>query len=167
MRWSCLILVFILILTVNCRRGANDSDCKYGQPTAIFNESQPGIQSHTFSAANNTATEEVTFVDGLQLTLLQSGCNEIRQEFQFTLTENFQEQAPTFWIEQSIQYLRRLGSMGPAYSGFSTWAQIIEEQRENIKLAESTEIQPGFFVTIDRIIGANSATLVLTLSDTP
>lgn len=147
--------------------GGNKSDCKYGQPTAIFNANQPGIQQHRFKTDGNEATEQVTFSDGLEMTLLQSGCNEIRQEFQFNLKGNFQTQATDFWINQAVQLLKRLGGLGHHYSGFNQWAQLIETQAPMIKLAENTALQPGYYVHIDRILSADNATLVLTLSDTP
>ncbi len=167
MQKGYLLMIFILILTISCRQGGKSSDCEYGSPTAIFNADQPGIQQHSFALQGNEAREEVIFSDGLELTLLQSGCDNIRQEFQFNLKGNFSTQTPDFWITQAIQKLKRLGSMGYNYNGFSQWAQFIEAQKGNMKLAESTALEPGFYVQIDRILGVDNATLVLILSNTP
>lgn len=167
MKWNFLFFLFLTILTVACRNSSSTNACKYGKPAAIFAAQQPGIQSHTFTAQGNEATEQVEFSDGLQMTLLQSGCNEIRQEFQFSLPGNFQDKAPDFWIELSIKLMQRLGSLGPDYNGFTMWAQSVAEQRANIKLSEPAALQQGFYITIDRILSTENATLVLILSDQP
>lgn len=169
MKYSHLLVLFFIILTFGCRQGVShqSSKCKYGAPQAIFNKGQAGIQQHRFQAQGNEATEEVLFSDGLELTLVQSGCNEIRQEFQFKLSGDFQGKETDFWIDKTIELLRRLGGLGLNYSGFSDWARLLEDQKSEIKLAESTALQPGFYASIDRIVGKDNATLVLTLSDQP
>jgi len=167
MKWNYPLLFLSILSTFACRNNSNTSDCRYGKPTAIFAANQPGIQSHTFTERGNEATEQVIFSDSLQLTLLQSGCNQIRQEFQFNLPGNFQDKTPDFWIELSIQLMQRLGSIGPDYGGFTMWAQTMVEQRKNIKLTEPVALQQGFYITIDRILSTENATLVLILSDQP
>ena len=67
----------------------------------------------------------------------------------------------------TIQLFQRLNSLGPAYSGFGIWAQSITEQQDHIKLSEATALQQDFYITIDRILSAENATLVLILSDQP
>lgn len=168
MRWSYLILLFFTILTFGCRQGGKDNadNCKYGRPTPIFS-SNPAIQTHRFTASENEAEEQVLFKDSTRLTVIQSGCNEIRQQFQFELQGSYQEETPSFWIQKTIERLRSLGSMGPDYQAFNAWAQSIEAQQNELKLAESVALEPGFFVTIDGIVGAGNATLVLTLSNAP
>ncbi len=168
MNWKYLSLIFIVGLLVACRNSPSESECKYGTPKAIFSATQQGIKTHQFvNPKKDAAVEQVTFDDSLQLTLLQSGCDHVRQEFQFILPGDFINQKPEFWIELSIGLLRRLGSMGPDYAVFSAWAQSIESQKDAINLAENTALQQGFYVKIDRILADQSATLVLILSDEP
>jgi hypothetical protein len=161
------VLMIKLLLLIACQNSTGKSACKYGTPTPVFRAEQPSIQSHRFTAQGNEATEEVTFSDGLKLRLLQSGCNAIRQEFQFVLPGNLQAQPADFWINTSIELLKKLGNLGLDYSAFNTWAQTIETQKEQLKLAESVALQPGFYVTIDRITRTENATLVLTLASQP
>lgn len=170
MRFKILMLVFITSLTFACRRADNSGEqtnCKYGAPEAIFQENQTGIASHRFKVVNNEGVEEIQFTNGVDLTLVQSGCDHIRQEFRFTLPGSPESDEPAYWIAQSIILLRMMGSFGPDYQVFSAWAQLIEAHAEEIKLTESLELQQGFYVRIDRILSANSATLVLTLSNVP
>lgn len=170
MRFKILMLVFITSLTFACRRADNSSaqnNCKYGTPEAIFTENQPGIVAHSFQVAENEGVENLQFANGVALTLIQSGCDHIRQEFRFALPGMPESDVPAYWITQTINLLRMMGSFGSDYQVFSAWAQLIEERAEEIKLAESLELQQGFFMRIDRILSTDSATLVLTLSNVP
>ncbi|MDX1940609.1 MAG: hypothetical protein SFU99_08655 [Saprospiraceae bacterium] len=170
MRYKITMSVFIVFLTFACRRADNSiqtENCKYGKPEAIFKAEQSGISAHAFKLQNNEGVEQVKFANGIELTLIQSGCDHIRQEFQFLLPGAPPIDEPAYWIAQTINSMRMLGSFGPDFQVFSVWSQEIENQVENIKLAESIELQQGFFVRIDRILGSNNATLVLILSDVP
>lgn len=170
MPYKITMLVFIIFLTFACRRAdssAQAEDCKYGKPEAIFQADQNGINAHAFKLNKNEGLEQVTFSNGVELTLIQNGCDQIRQEFQFLLPGAPPTDEPPYWIAQAINLMRMLGSFGTDYQVFTVWAQEIENQVENIKLAESVEIQQGFFVRIDRILGNDNATLVLILSDAP
>ncbi|HMO38672.1 MAG TPA: hypothetical protein PKC76_07280 [Saprospiraceae bacterium] len=170
MLYKIALLVFITILTSSCnqKRDSQSADaCKYGAPQPIFNPTQAGLSGHEFSRQGNDATEQIRFDNGETLTVLQSGCNEIRQEFQFGLLEQPLTDSPAWWIAQAVNEMRRLSSFGPDYQAFAAWAAEIEERAETIKLAEAFELQRGFFVRIDRIASTENATLVLTLSDAP
>jgi hypothetical protein len=166
-----VLFIFIAMITSACGQSTSDhaenQDCKYGTPEALFGAEQPGVSAHSFTAKATEATERVTFSNGIRLTLLQSGCNHIRQEFRFELSEVPEDAGQQFWIMRTVELLRMLSSAGPNYAAFATWADEIEQRRENIKLAESFAIQQGFYVRIDRIRSGDNATLVLTLSDQP
>lgn len=166
LRINGLIGFALLLVVFGCGK-TNSPQCKYGEPKAIFNATQPSIQSHEFTAREHEAIEKVTFKDGAQLTLLQNGCDNVRQEFQMTLSGDYSNREPAFWIEEAVRWLKRLSNMGPDYQTFSLWAQGIDNQKDTIKLSESTQVQPGFYATVDRILSADSATLVLILSDVP
>ncbi len=170
MYYKIALFFFITTLTFSCRLANKEpetNDCKYGIPTAIFQKNQPNVEMHSFRASETEGTEIVRFSNGVVLTLLQSGCNNIRQEFRFEFPTAPETDQPQYWIAQSINLLRMLGSMGPDYQVFSMWAQAIEARAKEIKLAETLELQQGFYTRIDRIAGANNATLVITLSDMP
>lgn len=166
-----ILFIFITILTFACGQSTSDTaetqDCKYGTPEALFDAEQPGITAHRFTANQTEATEQVAFSNGIQLTLLQSGCDHIRQEFRFELSEVPEGADQQFWITRTVEFLRMLSSSGPSYAAFATWADEIEQRQDDIKLAESFAIQQGFYVRIDRIRSAEDATLVLILSDQP
>lgn len=166
MKYSYLLVLVVGILLSSCQQ-SKEKKCKYGKPKAIFSQTLPGVALHEFSEFNQEAVERVVFKDSLEFTLTQSGCDHVRQVFEMTMLGNYQNQPPIFWVQESLQLLQRLSSMGPAFQSFSVWAQSIEMAKEGIKLSESTQVQAGFFVKIDRVLSDQNATLVLTLSDEP
>jgi hypothetical protein len=167
-----LFVVGIVLLGQACGSDAsqqNTSDCEYGDPTPIFNPEAETVVNHNFMKTGTEGLEAVQFENGVFLEIFQSGCEKVRQEFRFRLPrpENTDlENDPSFWKEVALQQLSYLGSMGPEYQPFQMWAQALGNTEE-FKLAESREVQPGFFMKIDRILGDNSTTLLIILSQEP
>lgn len=160
----------LLLLIVACRNQGAEAyfeNCKYGKPQAIFDVSVPGIIEHEFQLKREEGVEKITFESGKDLTIRQMGCETIRQEFAFDLPGQYEKGSAQAWIERAVQEFQSLASLGPDYLMFSSWAQAIAAKSEQIRLAESVEIQPGFYVRIDRVVGADNATLLITLSETP
>lgn len=165
-----LIIFFFLIL--GCKNvgseGRSFDDCPNPVPVAVFSDTLSAVTSHQFHLKATEGIEEVAFKNGMQLTLIQSGCEAIRQEFQFRLPgDDFPDDTITYWIEETMNQLRFLANLGPQYLSLNAWTQVIEEQKEQIQLGEPVEIQIGFFVEIDRIISADHAILLLILSERP
>ena len=170
MRISSLFFLVCFLLSACTGSEKNKepfANCKYGQPIAIFNSALPGLASHQFDLEMTTSTEILQFKDGLELTLVQSGCDDRIQEFQFKLMGNYQDQPNEFWIEQTLDLLQKLGRLGPDYQVFNAWAEALDLQGDQIRLAQSTEVQPGFFVRIDKILSQDHAILLLILSEKP
>ena len=65
----------------------NQEKCKYGTPTPIFSDALSKVTDHSFSAEGQKGIEEVSFENGVELELLQSGCNEILQSYQFKINQ--------------------------------------------------------------------------------
>lgn len=165
-------LFFCLVLLLSACEGNNQEEvpfanCKYGQPTAIFHDALPALTEHQFELKKTESVEKLVFNDSLELTLIQSGCDERKQEFQFKLNGPYQDQPPSFWIEKTMDLLQKLGRLGPDYQVFSAWAEALSMQGDQIRLAQPTQVQPGFFVRIDKIVSQDHATLLLILSEKP
>lgn len=143
------------------------ADCKYGTPIAIFKPGLPGLVSHQFDLNETESIEQLEFKDSLELTLVQSGCDERKQEFQFKLMGNYQDQPNEFWVEQTLDLLQKLGRLSPDYQVFNAWAEALSLQQDKIRLAQPSEVQPGFFVRIDKILSQEHAILLLILSEKP
>ncbi len=159
-----------LLLLLSCQNQSADAyfaDCRYGKPEAIFSEELDGVVEHSFRLKPREGIEELRFESGKRLTIVQAGCDSIRQDFQFYLPGSLPKADAEYWVGKAVEEFQQLGSIGPRYMMFSSWAQAIAARAETIQLTESTEIQPGFFVRIDRVVSQDHAMLMVTLSETP
>ncbi len=170
---NCIYLLVLGTLFFSCQNNTeqgNFENCRYGRPEAIFNEEMDEVIKHQFRIKQKEGIEHVSFADGMELTIFQSGCDYIKQQFQFEIAadkDTIDTKNTEYWIAQSINSFQKLGSLGPQFFSYSSWAQAIAERAADFKLAEFLEVQPGFFVKIDRIESADTNTLLVTLSEEP
>lgn len=158
-------LIFLAVFCLTSCQGEpqNSESCKYGKPQAIFSDAHEGINKQSFELNQQGSVERVSFSDGQELEVYQSGCEELKQTFQFQFPGDYSERPDSFWIAQSVDRFSYLSSLGPNYSSFGTWAQFIEEKFPNMKLAEEVELAPGYFVKVDRIVSKDVSLLQLML----
>jgi hypothetical protein len=165
------LISFLALGLLGCQNGVNfkngDEKCRYGKPVAIFSSKLPEVAQHEFTCKDQVGEETIQFKDGKQLIFIQSGCNDIRQELQFTLMGLNYPDEPDFWIQKATEELLHLSQVNKKLAAFSMWASMIQSQKSDIHLSESFELAQGFYVQIDRIPSSNHSLLVVVLSDHP
>ncbi len=154
----------LLILFFSCQK---EEKCKYGEPQAIFTDSLTEFHKHRFILRNKVGIESVSFKDGVEMTIYQSGCDYVKQDFEFEMSSPPDSISNEYWIQLAVDRFRTLGQIDSAYYAFSSWAQAIDSKATEMKLAEVTEVQPGFYAKIDAIRGKQKSTLLVTLSERP
>jgi len=169
--YICLLALGFLLFSCQDKPGDDAfEDCKYGKPEAIFSAELEEVKKHRFRMKKKEGIETISFHDGMELVIYQSGCDHIQQQYQFELPpagDTIDTQQAEYWIAQTITAFQSLGDLGPEFFSYSSWAQAIAEKAAEFKLAEFLEVQPGFFVKIDRIESSDKATLIVTLSEAP
>jgi len=164
-------LLYLLILTISaCQQSAKGdpfAGCTYTEPEPIFSGSLRGVTHHDFQLAAQESTENIQFDDGLKLNIKQSGCDHRKQAFQFELSGAYTTTNSRFWVRQVVEQLEGLAALGPEFVVFEHWSEAIARVATKIKLSESTEIDEGFYVSVDRVLEKDHAILMLTLSDQP
>ena len=161
--------ILLFFLTAGCQNTPSEprsfSDCSLPAPVAVFNDALAAVKSHDFQLKDLEGIEEVEFTNGMHLTLIQSGCETVRQEFQFQIPgSDFPPNDTEYWIAEALRQLRYLAGLGPQYLSLNDWAQAIEMNKNQFRLGEPAEIQVGFRAEIDRILYADHATVLLILS---
>jgi len=156
---SCLFLLA-------CQPNKKTSDqCPLGEPTPIYSLDLPFVKSHSFNKTGQNSKEEIIFQDSLYLTIRQSGCEQIRQDYIFSL-----EPSPAandqFWIQRSIELFGRLASYSENFYSFNQWADKINESKSEFRLTEPFEVAPQTFVKIDRIPSPEETKLIVSLLQT-
>ncbi len=128
------------------------SQCKCGKPEPIFKDgSSDVIVNRNFTMTQESALENVSFKDGTELQIVQSGCNEIIQEFSFFYQKDESKGSPEFWKNKAIAEFEKIGTLNTRYQPFTSWANAIKLAAPNMKLGEATELEKDFFITIDKV----------------
>jgi|GEM_PF-805109 hypothetical protein len=170
-RYPCEIGIFVILLISSaCQQSAKGdafSGCAYTEPEPIFSENIPGVERHSFQLGTQESTEQIEFGAGLNLSIRQSGCDHRKQEFAFQIPGTYTEKNAGYWVTKTIRCLEELSALGPEFAVFEHWSAAIARSAKQIRLSESTEIEEGFYVSVDRVLSSDHATLMLTLSDQP
>lgn len=121
------------------------------------------IKSHTFQSEGQNTSESALFQNDLALELSQSGCDHVKQVFQFT-TEKPGEGDPNWFLltGQQFEYISRLS---PKFMPLAAWAEMINLNASQFRLSEPLEIENGFFVKIDKIDSGKNVILTAELSE--
>ena len=167
-----VIILFLLTTTslfIGCTDGnpsskekeAKEEKCKYGTPTPIFSSDLKKITFHEFTAEGQKGVEKVIFENDVELELLQSGCNEILQSFQFTVKVPDTHENK-FWIGLAIEQFNYLSTLSDDHVSFGFWAKAIINNLDIIKIGEPFEPEPNTFIKIDKIPSGEKTILVVT-----
>ena len=158
------VIMIMVILYLGCSDSKNQakdfSQCKYGIPNAIFSQALKQVKAHSFQLKSQEAIEIIHFDNDVELELIQSGCDEVRQEFRFTI-KNFQKTNFQHTIDETLKQLRYLGGLSDQYASFSFWSDAIAQKRMELKAGEVFEIESNRFVKIDLIPENKRAILIV------
>jgi hypothetical protein len=158
-------LVFSLMVFNACQNGQGaENDCKT-KPQAMLRADMKGIAEHKFETKGSDSEEFVRFANGKTLTILQSGCEKIRQEFRFELKGAPNTDDPAFWTDQAILNLAALAVLDPQLMPLGNWVMMIREKKAVIRLAETVPLQGGFYTKIDRISSNDGVYLIIVLTN--
>lgn len=159
------ILWIVLLLGFSgCKSTSENTEkCKYGAPVAIFSPDIPGIKQHEFSVKGQEGIEKVTFKKGHTLELHQSGCNEVRQEFRFTIPAPPPDSAPNWFVLASEQF-NFMGTLSPGLAPFTFWGDAIADRAGALQLGVPSDFEGGFTVKIDKIESGDSILLIVELT---
>jgi len=139
-----------------------EEPCKYGAPTPIFSKDLEKVIDQEFSVNGQKGNETVKFENGLELELLQSGCDELLQSYQFILSKDLSGDNK-FWIEKAAEQFRYLATLSENHLSFNLWAGAIQNASEAISLGETFEPDANTFIKIDKIPSGENTILVVTL----
>ena len=157
-----LFLIFTFVLFSQCQSGP--PPCKYKPPVAIFSKELEPIQHHRFEVSGQDSREGIVFKNGIQMEILQSGCNDILQVFQFYIPGDLKEKNSEYWIEMAIQHFAYLSTVSNQHFSLHYWSDAISEKFHELKLGRPTELQAGYAVKIDKVLSPDHSLLIVELS---
>ena len=143
---------------------ADSQACVLGEPKAIFGLQLPGVTGHSFESKGQESLEEVTFDNQMYLSVRQSGCDALRQEFQFKVAGDFSSYPDSLWTSEAVKQFYFLSRLSETQAGLKQWAAAIEQTRREMKLGEPYQLDQNIYVQIDRIISSDESTLRVVLN---
>lgn len=166
-QWPLLIL---LVFIWGCSSDSSDDlfiDCRYTAPESIFSNSLPAVQQHEFFLDKMVGEESMHFSDGTHLLLRQSGCDYLKQEFEWADPTYGGQKSIAFWFEESIHLLHRISELGPEYITYRRWATAMEEKVRSFKMDKTVKLADGYYAKVSKENKRGAAILLLTLSEKP
>ncbi len=158
-----LFLLFITTVISSCGNDSTPTKCKYGSPQLIFSSSDNFIKEQSHQLGEIEGEETVVFDNGLRLNLLQSGCNTIEQELQFT-NYTFVTQSEQNIFKNAIALLDYMGNLKEEVKAFSFWAGAIAENLDAFQPSQEVELAPNTYAKIDKIGQGEAAMIRVILS---
>lgn len=165
-----LALLLLLFFSVNCSNDSTDDlfiDCRYSAPEQLFSKGLPEIENHQFLVDKMTSEEILHFKDGSKLRLIQSGCDYLKQEFEFSAPSFGNQKSTAYWLENTLSLLQKLSRLGPEYITYRQWAAAIKQKANLFELDKNIKLAEDSYVRINRANHRGDAILMLTLSEKP
>ena len=124
-----ILLCCILLLGALCSCQSSQSGCRYEAPSAIFTDVQQ-IDPISFTQNGQTGIEKVHIPSlHLDFELIQSGCDQLKQECRFLLNGTYPQDASAAECAKDIaNILYSISTFDTSLSDFSSWAEMLFQQ---------------------------------------
>ena len=156
------LAILTMVVCISCGDGSSkgEGDCSIPPPQAIFKKGVEGISNHRFKLSGRNSEESMVFADSAMVSIFQSGCDKIAQEFVFTLPTSPTKISRSVLAVDRLAYMARLG---PDYMTFGSWAQAIDGLQKEFAQNNTVEVEPGLFIGLDKIDSSEKTTLIIKL----
>lgn len=155
--------VALSVFGVSCGIQAKESKDCATKPSAIFSDTMAIVLHHAFEYEGQESLEEVELKNEVRVSVFQSGCKAIRQEFRISRKGDFLDMPDPAWVVNAYQTLGGLSIASPALGGLETYARSIAQGKESIRLGQAFQPEPGLHITVDKIASRDEGTLIVVL----
>lgn len=159
MRIAVLLSLVVGLLTA-CE---STTKCKY-KPEPIFEKNLPHVLQYNFEKQGNESLESLLLDTQVLLEISQDVCNATRQEYRFTVKGDFRQYADSLWMKEAVRQLVFLSSFSPKQAALKAWADVLEQQRLEMRLGQDHQVEAGVSVRIDRVLSPEQSTLLVVLA---
>ncbi len=162
MNMNYFLLILVLSTMLSC--GTESKKCRYGHAEPIFGSVYEKVIEHRFTKTGQLTFENIVFENKMELEIQQSGCDSIRQVFQFRIPEDVNNEKPEYFKEMVIQFFGYLSLVSDKHFSLHHLGKVVSQHFNEIKLGKSFRMQENYYLKIDRIAGKNDAILIVELS---
>lgn len=149
-----------LLLATSC--DVAPKKCRY-KPGPVFSARLPHVLQYNFEREGVQSLESVLLDSGVLLEVEQEVCDLTQQEFRFGVKGDYSKYADDAWLQEAVRQFVFLSTLSPAQAPLKFWADAIEDARAQMRLGEEYELQPGIYVSIDKVLGAQESVLIVRL----
>ena len=115
----------------------------------------PNVIQHRFEGSTQTSTERIRLANGTELTVEQSGCDQLTQLFQFELPID------TLSLRsRTIGVFRMMGTQHPDLTTFGLFANAMDDVLPpEVVRNQPYELQPGMNFSVDELTSSEKQVL--------
>lgn len=137
--------------------------CKY-KPAPIFEDGLPHLREYNYETQGEESREAFMTDRGVFVEIFQEVCETTRQEYRFTAPgEQFLQMPDSLWMKEASRELVFLSTFSPKQAPLKAWADLIESSRPQMRMGEDLEVNPGFFVRVNKVASPDKGTLIVEL----
>lgn len=149
----CILKVLIvLLLCFSCsskkdKESSNmdPADCLYNAPVAIFQQVKDTLMNYKFERLGDYKTSESFEMESEQIEIIQSGCDQISQEFRF------QTKSKLEIIDYASDIFNRFSALDPSLFALNQFANEFKSQEELIKTGQKIQFSEVIYLKMDEI----------------
>lgn len=156
--------LFFLVVCTSLSCSSDPKKCRYGSAEPIFASSYEKVVKHKFYQIGQLTFEHIVFENKMELEIQQSGCDSIRQVFQFKIPEDVRNEQADYFKEMTIQFFGYLSLVSNKHFSLHHLGKVVSQHFNEIKLGKPFMMQKDYYLKIDRITGENDAILLVELS---
>lgn len=111
--------------------------------------------------------EEVEFNNGLNLQILQSGCEKTKQEFRFqrALPPEEYPDSSSFWYGFAGEQMEYLSKISMQHRPLSQWGELLFRLKGQADLNIPIPVAEHFQITLDRIMSDENVIIILIMEE--
>ena len=141
-------VMFLLIVSAcskdnSGKQDSASSDCLYNAPVAIFEQVKDSLMNYNFEVLGTHKTTESFMMLDDQIEIIQSGCNEISQEFRF------QTKSSLDIVDYSSDIFNKFSALDPALFALNQFASEFQNQKELIKTGQKIQFSEIIYLKMD------------------
>lgn len=147
--WTLKVLV-VLVLCFSCssekdKESSNldPADCLYNAPVAIFQQVQDSLLNYTFERLGDYKTSESFELGSEQVEIIQSGCDQISQEFRFQTNSELEI------VDYASDIFNRFSALDPSLFALNQFANEFQRQGELIKTGQKIQFSEIIYLKMD------------------
>ena len=147
--WTIKAMVVLAILfSCSSKKGKDKpsldpSDCLYNAPVAIFDHVQDSLLDYKFERLGEYKTSETFLLEAEKVEIIQSGCDQISQEFRFQTNSELEI------IDYSSDIFNRFSALDPSLFALNQFANEFQRQGELIKTGQKIQFSEIIYLKMD------------------